>query len=177
MADCSRGQLPPCSDRALFALIHRLSQAVAVEGPVHVPLKNLTVTAHAHISGLLGRTARRSLVVPDEVGASSWQCSAVRVDLILRKRCSRTDGALAAAVAEMCVAGTSTRRFERVAEKIGVGSRGKGSHSKGGCSPRTPQVLTQPSSTVCPKRLSESLPISVIFVHLGQYLARFWQFD
>lgn len=43
----------------------------------------------------------------------------------LLERYSRTDRALAAAVAEMYVTGTSTRKVERVAEKFGVGSLSK----------------------------------------------------
>ena len=40
----------------------------------------------------------------------------------LLERYSRTDRALAAAVAETCAAGTSTRKVEKVAAKLGVGS-------------------------------------------------------
>lgn len=43
----------------------------------------------------------------------------------LLERYSRTDRALAAAVAETCAAGTSTRKVERVAAKFGAGSLSK----------------------------------------------------
>lgn len=38
----------------------------------------------------------------------------------------RVDRALVAAVAEMCATGTSTRKVQRVAEKMGIGRLGRG---------------------------------------------------
>jgi hypothetical protein len=68
-----------------------------------------------------GRRGLEAVVGATGLGAPKLRSGPPHFPTGLFGRWSRTDRALAAAVAETCVTGTSTRRVERVAAKSGVG--------------------------------------------------------
>ena len=70
------------------------------------------------------------------------------------ERYQRVDRALVAAVAEMYATGTSTRKVQRVAEKMEVSPRATGRPASAACPARSPASASPSTSTRTPSRSS-----------------------